>query len=122
MANLVKINTNSKDRTTMSYARYLMSVHLGRLLTKDEHVDHQNDNKLDDRVDNFQILTQAENNIKQARLHPKAMTDLLCPQCNITFQIETRNVPFRPNACYSRKCARAKQTRLSKEFKPTPTL
>lgn len=115
MANLVKINTNSKDRTTMSYARYLMSVHLGRFLTDDEHVDHKNDDKLDDRIGNFQILTQAENSAKYHVLHPKSMTDLICPECNTSFQIESRNFKFKPNACCSRKCARAKQTRLSRE-------
>jgi hypothetical protein len=52
------------ERKTISYARYLMSTHLGRLLTDEEHVDHINDIKLDDRIENLQILSQKENNIK----------------------------------------------------------
>lgn len=117
MANLVRLGTDSKDRTTMSYARYLMSVHLGRFLSKDEHVDHKNDDKLDDRVDNFQIITQLENLTKYNKLHPKKVVDLICSECSTTFQMDKRNVPFRPNACCSRKCARAKRIRLSEESK-----
>jgi hypothetical protein len=109
MANLVKKDTGSQVRTTMSYARYLMSVHLGRVLTEDEHVDHKNDDKLDDRIDNYQILTPAQNLEKYNRSHPKKVVDVRCFWCGTTFQMDKRNVPFRPNACCSRKCARAKQ-------------
>ena len=49
-ANLVKISDTS-ERTTLSFARYVMSVKLGRLLnTATEHVDHINNNKSDDRI------------------------------------------------------------------------
>jgi len=47
--------------TTMSYARWLMTQHLGRRLRLDEHVDHINEDALDDRIDNYQILTPSQN-------------------------------------------------------------
>lgn len=43
------------------YARYLMAVKLGRFLTKDEQVDHIDNDKTNDDINNLQILTQAEN-------------------------------------------------------------
>ena len=48
----------------MSYARWLMTQYLQRRLAPDEHVDHINDNSLDDRIENYQLLTPAENNSK----------------------------------------------------------
>ena len=38
----------------------MIEQHLGRYLTSDEHVHHRNSNELDDRIENFQILTRSE--------------------------------------------------------------
>lgn len=58
---LIKINEKMK---TMSYPKYLMEEHLGRCLTKDETVDHINADFTDDRIENLQILSRAENAAK----------------------------------------------------------
>lgn len=50
--------------TSMSYARWLVVQNLRRRLKKHEHVDHVNGNSQDDRLENLQILTPAENNRK----------------------------------------------------------
>ncbi len=73
----------SLDRTTISYARYLMSIHLGRLLEKHEHVDHINENKLDDRIENLQILTPEENTRKSAK--PAILIECVCENCQEIF-------------------------------------
>ncbi len=49
---------------SMNLARFIMQEHLGRVLLSSEHVDHKDENKTNDVVDNLQILTQAENNDK----------------------------------------------------------
>lgn len=72
-------------RITVSYARYLMSVHLGRILEKTEHVDHVNDDCLDDRIDNFQLLTPLENAAKYAKLLETRRVSLVCPICEQQF-------------------------------------
>ena len=77
--NIVLFN-NHKDRTTISYARYKMSVHLGRFLDKTEVVDHINNDKMDDRLDNYQILTVLENNVKSIK-HRKAGRSKVKFQC-----------------------------------------
>lgn len=56
-------STNRK-RSSVSYARYLMACKLGRYLTNQEVVDHINNNRLDDRIENLQILTPKDNAIK----------------------------------------------------------
>ncbi len=80
------VNSETKTRTTISYARYLMSVHLGRLLTKQEHVDHINGDKVDDRIENLQILSQLQNSLKYSEKdNPAELVELVCPTCGVTF-------------------------------------
>ena len=49
----------------MQYARALMANKIGRLLTRSEHVHHINGDKMDDRIENLQILSPSEH----GRLH-----------------------------------------------------
>lgn len=84
---LVVPGSKANHRTTISYARYLMTMHLGRLLTDDEQVDHIDDNKLNDDFSNLQILTRKEN---AAKGRSRAMVDLICPNCGVAFSRERR--------------------------------
>lgn len=96
MVNLIKI-MDTKERTTISYARYLMSVHLGRFLEKDEHVDHIDDNKLNDVLSNLQILTPEQNKIKQEQLYSSINSkyvQLNCSYCNKVFDYLKKNYTF----------------------------
>jgi hypothetical protein len=56
---------------SMSYARYLMCVAEGRRLGENEHVDHIDNDRKNDRLDNLQILTPSENIRKSPR--PRGM-------------------------------------------------
>lgn len=111
-ANLILIS-DTKVRTTLSYARYLMSVKCGRILEKDEHVDHIDNDKSNDSIDNLQILSPDENKKKQEEfyaLHNQKYTVLNCVNCEKEFKILSRNFRFhtkngRKNFNCSRKCA-----------------
>ena len=61
---IVLYNANN-DRTIISYARYLMCVHLGFLLSEEFDVDHENDDYTDDRIDNLQVLSKEDNQLKR---------------------------------------------------------
>lgn len=92
MANLVM--PGNIERHTISYARYLMSVHLGRILESNEHVDHINGNKLDDRIENLQIVSCAENNRKYHTEEKIARLYLFtCPICSKKF-VKARNAAW----------------------------
>lgn len=114
-ANLICKNDTSK-RTTISYAKYVLSVHLERLIDQEnEHVDHVNNDCSDDRVENLQILTPQENKEKYDKFYrentPKMIT-LECSTCSKGFEYVERNYRFhkkngrtRFHCC--RKCAHA---------------
>lgn len=73
---------DKKDRSSTQYARYLLAVKLKRFLTSDETVDHVNDDKTDDSLENLQILTRKDNLVK-ANKYPDVK--LICPICKDTF-------------------------------------
>lgn len=60
----VAVYFDDKTHATMLLSRWRMMQHLRRALVEDEHVDHINENPLDDRVENLQILTREENSRK----------------------------------------------------------
>jgi hypothetical protein len=69
------------SRQTKSYPRYLLEQHLGRELLSTEHVDHINNDFTDNRIENLQILSQAENNTKAAALRPRKIYKFVCSNC-----------------------------------------
>lgn len=81
------IHSNDGERVTQSYPRYLMEQHLGRKLEAWEEVDHINGDYTDDRIENYQILTKAENIRKSA---VTKMFDFVCPTCG-----NESSIPYR---------------------------
>lgn len=98
---IIYLHGNGEKLCGTSYARYLYNVHLykteGRVLTKDEVVDHINNNRLDDRLENYQILSNAENQRKEnGRLGKKYVLEI-CPVCHKFFIIPYNNSQLTPH-------------------------
>jgi len=85
---LCLVHKQTKQRTTVSYARYLMAVKEKRLLNSNEQVDHIDENRHNDVIENLQILTGFENSKKNriARKLSRKWLLLECPGCKIVFE------------------------------------
>ena len=106
------VNSNT-DRTTTSYARYLMSVKIGQFIPEGYEVDHRDDDRTNDVIDNLQIVTAEYNRLKE---HYRYVTNeqahygLYCAYCHIPFLLTEREVKARlakkvELAFCSRQCA-----------------
>ena len=92
--NVVLFNSQI-DRSTVSFARYLMSVKLGRFLTDQEEVDHIDNNKTNDDPNNLQILTPEQNREKREKHYLNNVQqkfDLECPNCGKSFTLTEREM------------------------------
>jgi hypothetical protein len=109
--NLISLVDFNGKQTSMSYARYIMSSFLQRDLLKSEQVDHIDNNPLNDVIENLQIMTSKENNIKKNEFYNIKLADditLTCPICNKIFSRPSRNIKNKlllgKTPCCSRSC------------------
>jgi hypothetical protein len=94
-----------EDRTTTSYARYLLAVKLGRYLTEYEEADHIDTDRTNDSIDNLQVLTVEKHREKTSKeFSGRTMIALVCDHCGKDFEREVRNVKYQHNFC-CRSCA-----------------
>lgn len=98
----VILYNNHSNRTTISYARYLMSVKLGRFIEAGFEVDHIDNDKTNDSIENLQILTKEENREKQNKLI-RTKYELTCMVCG-TKVVLKRKQPNRKTC--GRACGR----------------
>lgn len=111
--NYICLFNNDKERTIISYARYLISVELGYELSLEYDVDHINNDKTDDRIENLQILTKSQNQYKEINRYideEQIFYGFCCANCNVRFILTKREIDKRisQNVIYafcSRRCA-----------------
>lgn len=104
------VNRETKQRRTILYSKYLMSIKLGRILSKEEEVDHIDGDKRNDSESNLQILTRRENSRKSLMIG-RTYLNLRCCLCGKEFSRERRHMTHRPksNKIYcSRACFKAR--------------
>lgn len=92
------------DGTTksMSYAKYLYTSHYNCDVAEGDQVDHINRDKMDDRIENLQVISGTYNRQKDHK--HKEMIIRVCPVCGTEFLFDKRNLPFKPNPCCSKRC------------------
>lgn len=104
----LKPASSDKPASTMTYARYLMSVHLRRKLLGTEHVDHINEDHADDRIENLQVLSPSANSMKRSLFQPPALVAMTCSGCGVGFTRRknqdkrrwTSKLAYHSRACY----------------------
>src|SRR4051794_11885562 len=114
--NVVNLTWPDGKRSSMTYARFLMQEHVGRVLGDDEHVDHVDDDCTNDVLNNLQILTPSAN--AEKRNGPMEMVTFMCPMCGTETTKKAREVrhnrkqgkpgPFCGRSCAGRANARAR--------------
>ena len=115
----VILYNNNNDRSTTALARYRMAVELGRFLEEYEHVDHIDNDKTNDCIDNLQILSVRENIIKQTNFYGGSKwLELVCPVCNRTY-IRKKGNTFTTPAKYGQllTCGRSCSNSANHRFK-----
>ena len=101
------------DRTLISYARYLYSIHLGYVIPDEYEVDHKNNDPTDDRINNYQLLTKEQNRLKQEWWYNAMVQEwyiVHCAHCHGLFYLTQRllNMKIQHETEYlfcSRTCA-----------------
>lgn len=91
-----------KTMMSMSYAKYLYTSYYKCDVAEGDEVDHINGDKMDDRIENLQVLSKKANNAKKK--YRKEMVLLKCPICGCEFMFEKRNLSSHKNPCCSRRC------------------
>jgi hypothetical protein len=86
----------------MLLSRYMFSVHAGRILARDETVDHIDGDKTNDSIANFQILSLRDNAIK----HSGVRTPIECLICKKHHFLRGRTCGF--------ECYKVYRSRLAK--------
>jgi len=107
--NMLIITRGDGSRTTTPYARYLMSVKIGRLLSSDEQVDHIDEDKTNDDIDNLQILNRMDNINKHLDIKCKrsVKVKLVCPVCSRDFERPPNRVNFKIKNGHKPTCSRS---------------
>lgn len=105
------------------FARYVFQVDYWKKYQKwipeGYEVDHINNDKSDDRLENLQLLTQSQNIRKKHNVSGVKLSVLECPICNILYTIQGNylsNDKIKVAKCCSLKCgARLRESSLSNE-------
>lgn len=80
----VDLFNSNRDRTTISYSRYLFSVHSGEIVPDNVTIDHVDEDKSNDDISNLQPLSPEENVRKRNtyyRENIQVKYEMLCPEC-----------------------------------------
>ena len=95
--NVILYNSSS-DRSTVAYARYLLSVNIGRYLTGEEQADHIDNDKTNDAISNLQILSPEDNLKKSVIKYGGAKyVNCSCPNCHSRFYRRFGNTNLVPS-------------------------
>lgn len=101
----VRLHKNGVE-LTLSRARYRMAVHLGRELLKSEEVDHIDENRCNDALENLQILTPDANKRKRRGRTRVPVTCCVCSRVYLQYpsRLFENQIRKSPNCC-SKSCA-----------------
>ncbi len=101
-------NSNS-DRTTITYARYLMCVKLGYELRNDLEVDHKNGDHSNDNIENLEVLSKEDHRAKSGKENTMRCL-FVCPVCGKELYLSPSRVKIRKTCSSSCNMKRTRQS------------
>ena len=110
---IVILVRNDGSKTSVSYAKYLYTSHYKIDIEEGYEIDHINNDRMDDRLENYQVLSKSINASKGHR--EERRVEMTCPICGKKFQFLKRNLSTHPNPCCSRKCGGIKSRKKFKK-------
>ncbi len=108
------LRDNEGNMISMSYAKYLYTSYYETDVPVGFHVDHINGNRMDDRIENLQVISSYYNLVKDHK--HRELVPVICPICGKEFLIRKKDLPFKNNPCCSRRCGGIK-SHLTKKKK-----
>ncbi len=91
----VILKDKNNKLTVISYARYLMSVKLGYIVPDEFEVDHEDNDKTNDDINNLQLLTPEQNRQKQLEHWAENNFEdptACCTNCGIFFHLDKNDL------------------------------
>ena len=89
----IVVQYSNGKKKTVSYPKYLMEIHLGRYLEKDDTVDHIDGNIKNNNISNLRVLKRKEH-CKQDALRIKDIV-AICSYCGKEFVIAGNKLRYR---------------------------
>lgn len=89
------------------YARLLLEVKLGRLLTENEEADHIDEDLKNDSIENLQVLSKEDHKKKSgmiSSLRTSQRLKMICPECSKEFECRQYRAKLTAKPCCSRSC------------------
>ncbi len=77
------------------FHRHVASIKVGRWLTTDEHVHHEDENKLNNDPNNLLVLTKEEH----TAIHKRSLQEIFCSYCNDIFRPESYRIIYCSTDC-----------------------
>ena len=108
---LVLLVRNDGTKTSISYARYLYSCKIGQYLDKTVQVDHIDNDKMNDVIENLQLLSPIENLLKSKK--SALLFNFICPICKKEFTLTKQRACNKINPTCSRSCG-GKKSHITK--------
>lgn len=102
----VDLFNSNIDRTTISYAKYMVCIDIGSYLPDGYEVDHIDGDRTNDVISNLQIISKEDHleKTKKEMTTGRTMIKLVCPNCFNSFEKEKRFVKVGTVSKCSRRC------------------